>query len=521
MPGAPERSPGRWSFVLKVALAVALASLANWLFLFEDIGWTLGLFALALLLAVVIARPATRNSRRALPGLAGAGAAALLLIDDPSLLAWSLFWIGLAIAVLLPLHARFDHAGRWAMRLFVHGLLAAVAPLFDLTKLRRARRRAKPIALPHAIGLVALPLVGTIVFLLLFAEANPLIGDVVGRIDLAMLFGGLSLFSTGLWLMTFITAWSLLRPNHLFRLASTTEAAVAKPLPGVTRASMLLSLAAFNAVFLLQNGLDAAFLWSGAPLPKGVTLADYAHRGAYPLIATALLAAMFVLITLRPGGALSDDKVIRRLLALWIAQNIFLVASSILRTLDYIDAYSLTRLRIAALMWMVLVAVGLALICWRVLRDRSAAWLINMNCAAALAVLAIAATVDLGAVAASWNVRHAREAGGRGAALDLCYLGGLGSSALVPLAELEARAEDPALRDRVGWLRNLTMDRLEPLQDDWHGWTFRNHRRLEHARALIAANDLPRRSARPRSCTGAPNPTPPPPPSPLPATPSR
>ena len=34
---------------------------------------------------------------------------------------------------------------------------------------------------------------------------------------------------------------------------------------------------------------------------------------------------------------------------LWIAQNLLLVASTMLRTLDYVEAYSLTELRIAAL----------------------------------------------------------------------------------------------------------------------------------------------------------------------------
>ena len=66
---------------------------------------------------------------------------------------------------------------------------------------------------------------------------------------------------------------------------------------------MIVSLVAFNLIFALQNGLDLAFLWSGAPLPGDLTLAGYAHRGAYPLIATALLAGLFVLVTLRPGSA--------------------------------------------------------------------------------------------------------------------------------------------------------------------------------------------------------------------------
>ena len=97
-------------------------------------------------------------------------------------------------------------------------------------------------------------------------------------------------------------------------------------LPGVSVASVTLSLILFNSLFALQNGLDLAFLWSGAGLPEGVTLAEYAHRGAYPLIATALLAGLFVLVTLRPGSETASAPLIRRLVVVWVGQNIFLAA---------------------------------------------------------------------------------------------------------------------------------------------------------------------------------------------------
>ena len=87
----------------------------------------------------------------------------------------------------------------------------------------------------------------------------------------------------------------------------------------------------------------------GAPLPGDLTLAGYAHRGAYPLIATALLAALFVLVTLRPGSETARSRGIKVLVTLWIAQNLLLVASTMCRTFDYIESYSLTVLRIAAL----------------------------------------------------------------------------------------------------------------------------------------------------------------------------
>ena len=173
---------------------------------------------------------------------------------------------------------------------------------------------------------------------------------------------------------------------------------------------------------------------------------------------------------------------------LWVVQNVFLVASSILRTLDYIGAYSLTRMRIAALLWMGLVAVGLVLICWRMLRGKSSGWLINANVLAAGLVLAGCSLVDLGAVAAQWNVDHAREIGGDGPPLDLCYLNRLDDASIItPLSELLNRPLAPANRDRVSWLRSLALTNLAARQSDWRDWTWRGQRRLDRATALYRA----------------------------------
>jgi hypothetical protein len=306
------------------------------------------------------------------------------------------------------------------------------------------------------------------------------------------------------WITMLTIVWATLRPR---KTPIRTVIAAAGPmiaLPGVTVGSVTLALLTFNALFALQNGLDLAFLWSGAPLPEGMTLAAYAHRGAYPLIATALLAGLFVLVALRPGSDTASVPAIRRLVVLWIAQNVFLVASSILRTLDYIDAYSLTRLRIAALVWMALVAVGLVLIVWRMLKGRSAGWLINANVAAALAVLGGCTMVDLGSVAAAWNVRHAREAGGRGAALDLCYLAGLGPSALTSLVALEQRPDlEAGFAARLAWVRSGVLAETEARQaNGW--WTWRDARRLaEIAPARASLPAPPEAGPGGRGCDGA------------------
>jgi len=491
----------RFSFVRKIVLATILVVLADHLFFFQRIGATLGVFATALLIALLLATPAIGRSKPALASAAAALLLALLLADDPSLLATALFLAATALAALLPRTKAFDDGWRWAKRLVLHALLAPIGPIRDWMRLRAARRRAGSERFAGALPLLALPALGTALFLALFSAANPLIADAFARVDLLALAGGLSIARLCFWALTALLVWSLLRPARI-ALAPPLRREGEIAIPGVSPASVALSLAAFNALFALQNGLDIAFLWSGAPLPRGMTLAEYAHRGAYPLIATALLAALFVLVTLRPGSATAARSLVRRLVYTWIAQNLLLVASTMLRTFDYIEAYSLTRLRIAALIWMALVAIGLVLICIRLWRDKSGAWLINANLAAALAALVACSAIDLGAVAAAWNVRHSREAGGRGAPLDLCYLNALDASALLPLIDLESRPIGPRFRARVSWTRNLILDRLGTRQGDWHGWTFRDARRMAEAKRRVAERRLPRVSANVRNCDG-------------------
>ncbi|HEY0045003.1 MAG TPA: DUF4173 domain-containing protein [Allosphingosinicella sp.] len=501
---APAALPAwrRRPFLEKAAAALALAAIADSLFFLQRSGATLGAFAVLLLAALLLTVPALRRRRSSLLALAAAALFALALLDDPSLLAVVLFWGAAATAVLLPRTAAFDHAGRWLLRLFVHLATAPAAPPTTFARFRQARARAGGARFTDHLPKLWLPLVGSLVFLALFAAANPLIGDAFARADIALLFGGFSLMRLLFWVLIVPFLWALFRPRHA-GLRRAAQRGPSATLPGVSLASVTLSLLAFNAIFALQNGLDIAFLWSGAPLPGDLTLAAYAHRGAYPLIATALLAGLFVLVTLRPGTDTAASPLVRRLVYLWIAQNVLLVASTMLRTFDYIDSYSLTRLRIAALLWMALVAIGLTLICIRIWREKSGAWLINANALAALLALSACAFVDLGALAASWNVRHAREAGGRGVHLDLCYLGNLGPSALLPVLAMESRPLAPAYAERLAWVRNSIMDGMERDQSDWHGWTYRNHRRLAEAKRQIAERRLqPRQHVGSRHCDG-------------------
>jgi len=487
-------------FCWKAGLALSLVVLGDYLFFQQQLsGGYIGALALGLAICAIAGRNPIRTNYRAWIVLAFAVLFSAALMFDPGLLSWTMFWAAISMATLIISTSQFDDGWLWFQRLLMHAVRSPIAPALDALRLRRASRRptTRRFSIRRLMPVLALPLIGGTIILSLFATANPVISDALAAISLPELPPG----RIALWVMLFALAWSVLRPRLPQHLIPTFDGSGDLPLPGVSVLSVLLSLILFNLLFAVQNLLDGAYLWGFLPMPADMTRAEYVHRGAYPLIATAILAALFVLVTLRPGSSTAAVPTIRKLVVLWIGQNMILVASSVLRTLDYIDASLLTTLRIQALAWMGLVALGLFLICWRMLFAKSASWLINSNLAAAGLLLTLACFVDTGAIAAQWNVRHAREIGTHPHKLDLCYLSSLGASSLLPLIELERRPLRPAFRERVQVVRERIFGELA-YAESHGGWTWRGADRLEKARTLLPAVPVIRLKPGMRSCDG-------------------
>ena len=480
----------RPSLVAKGAAAAGLVALADVFFFRHAPGATLGAFAIAFVLALAALQPAMVRDRRALMFLAGAGVMGLVMIDQPTFTGWLLFGILIGMASLSPRAGPRDDAWRWFQRLFWQPMIGSVGPLLDLIKLTKKKLRTSRLPIVRLVAVLIVPLLGGLLFLGLFAAANPVIADLVsgiGRPDI-------DLVRIIFWGVFFVVVWAVLRPRFLRHPLPTPGARGDSRLPGVSLASVTLSLIVFNALFALQNGLDIAFLWSGARLPEQFTLAQYVHAGVFPLMASALATAVFVLVALRPGSEITASPLVRLLVGVWVAQNLFVVASSAYRMWLYVESYSLTRMRILVLIWMALVAIGLAAILWRSLKDASSGWLLNLNAQAFLLALFGLSVVDIGAVAAQWNLTHAKDINGRGVELDVCYLARLEDAALVPILEAERRPLSPRLREQLATVRADAVARMERRRAEWQGWTWRGQRRLEIAYQLAgpdAARRLP------------------------------
>jgi Domain of unknown function (DUF4173) len=192
-----------------------------------------------------------------------------------------------------------------------------------------------------------------------------------------------------------------------------------------------------------------------------MTAAEYAHRGAYPLLVTALLAGGFALAA-RPFAA--EDRRLRMLLLLWLAQNVALTVSALLRLELYVEAFGLTYLRLHSAIWMGLVAAGLGLTGWQVWRGLPNGWLVLRAAGLGIGVLYTACFVNFAAIIAAENLSREEFDGSY-----VCSLGPTAAGAIVASGR-EVRRLNQYGEDRARCLV------LPPRLDGWRDWGFRNWR---------------------------------------------
>ncbi|MGE0192928.1 MAG: DUF4153 domain-containing protein [Planctomycetota bacterium] len=467
--------PPRRRLVLQLAVAAALVAAADFLVFRHEVGVNVALLVALFAAGMVGVGSGRGGSRASRVALGWVAAVVLVLVLEPTRLGGLLAALALGVLALARRHGAAPDLAGWLQRLFS---LARRLPLQAPRDVRHVLRRGdgQPGRGPLAKGLRRWgPALGLgVVFLALFAVANPVLASWLeaaarrlGRVSdlldpLRLLF----------WTLVGALVWGLLRtradlPRGRPRRLAAGEAPVSEP-------TLVRGLLVGNALFALQNVLDVRHLVLGVPLPADVTPAAYAREGAWPLMIATLLAAGFVLAAYR-DGAPPPGRRARRGVLVFLVQNVALTAFAITRLVHYVDAYSLTRWRVAALAWMVLVGVGLVLVAVRVLVGRTTRWLVSANAVAALGLLTVVAALPVDAAIAKWNVATCREMRGEGVALDVAYLHRLGAAAAPAWVRLAREAGDPELRALALRRREETAEQLRRQVGAWRTWTLYRH----------------------------------------------
>jgi hypothetical protein len=477
---------------LNAGFALALTATADFLLFGQPLGLSLLLFWATLAGGIAVSHPAMRSASAWKYLLIPIGLAPLFEnISGLSAVVSLLSLVAFALAMSDQLRTSLSGILRQ-----VFGFLLLLPARLPVDALRaRAAKREENRDVPGQIAVWLMPLALATVFILLFSVANPIVEHWLALIDPWVLLESIDVARVLFWIAVLWIVWGFLRPRvpqlpWLTRPSRSSHASNVRPVidPKIAATfsdvifspgAILRALLVFNAIFAVQTALDAAFLWGGVALPDGMTYAEYAHRGAYPLIVTALLAAAFVLVAMRPGSETSARPLIRRLVYLWTAQNVVLVLSSILRLDLYVGIYSLTYLRVAAFIWMGLVAVGLMLIMARIKLGRSNGWLVDANLNVLALTLYACCFVNFADAIGEYNVRHSREASGEGLPLDGEYLIGLGPAAIPALDSFLGAPTAACVHtrnDALTFNRDALMQAHNQRSTQWRAWTFRDWR---------------------------------------------
>lgn len=492
---------GRYDLSILAVTTLALVGIGDFLFYEQTIGWTLGAYV-ALLTGVITWRgwPLLRHTAGAVLTLGMLGLCAAM-VEHPGVVPVVL---GLAGLITLAMTAR----GGWTVRLrawivrWVWFLMTAwLRPFADSRIISRWKRQHRPRSAITKLKLTGwvVPILLTAGFVALLGIANPVIARWLADAwawwrDLwSNLFEYIHPVRVLLWLFLAISVWGLLRVRVKragkaapITADHVTDQALPPAPPGslgrIFDPTMVVRcLLLFNAVFLTQTVLDLLYLWKvwgDFQLPEGLTYAGYAHRGAYALIFTALLAGVFVLITFRPRGAAQRSAWARWLVYLWLALNVWLIISTLRRLEVYVDVYALSRWRVAAAIWMGAVALALVWVILRIVLRRPNAWLVRMNVLTAMVIVYVCSFVNFDGMIAQFNVRHCRELGTGQVPLDVDYLQRLGFESL-PALEWFA-AETSQTNPKASWQAVRTASALRVQLDtdmtNWRGWTWRQQR---------------------------------------------
>ncbi|CUK09137.1 hypothetical protein RUE5091_03142 [Ruegeria denitrificans] len=478
-PGKVLDSVRRFPRAPALILLVLLGDLLFW-------GYKPG-FSLAIFAWCIFAAAWVKNLNRSRP-LAPAVVlllATLPLVEHVQLLSMTFMIAGLLSAIVLlqiPPEVKYRQLLSWlaggVLRLIKRvptvGLKDCAAQVRGWRNNLAVRSEARRSSVHGFIRNWAFPLGGLLVLSTLLISANPVLEHMLARMlfvdfDLLVLIRRI-VFWVGLALLI----WPLLTaPSPDTRIPASVQNWGMSRL--LNAGSVFRALVLFNIMLAVQSVMDISVLLGGAALPKGMSLATYAHRGAYPLLVTALLAGAFALAA-RPF--LDQHPALKPLLLVWLAQNVLLTLSAAFRLNLYIDSFGLTYLRVYALIWMGLVAIGLTLVAWQVQRGRSSNWLLLRVTVLSVGTLYTCAFINFAALIATDTLSRAADSD-NATRTDWVYLCGLGHSAAKAIS---TQIEKQPFVNIPDWAQSCVHP--APTHPNWREWDFRTAR----VNGYLAAN---------------------------------
>lgn len=234
---------------------------------------------------------------------------------------------------------------------------------FRMNQVRKAAQSLKgklPLAASVAIGISLF-----LFFLSIFADGNPVVASVRTAMNelavryLSWLLPSREMFIHFLlWVLGSLSFGILTMHRRCARFGEDRPIRPEKPwLPSLP----VISLLFINLAFLVNNGTDISFLWSGT-VPEGISQTGYLHEGADSLTLAAILSGLILLVMFRSSGAVRASKTGTVLGFILAVQTGLIAASVAMRLYNQIEDFGFSPTRVTAGIYLLLGACFLGLL---------------------------------------------------------------------------------------------------------------------------------------------------------------
>lgn len=233
------------------------------------------------------------------------------------------------------------------------------------------------------------------------------------------------------------------------------------------------TFAVLNILLIFTNILDLIWVWFSAQERTAAELSQYVHEGTWLLIFSIVLAMLVVLLFLRGNlNFFPNNKKLKQLAIVWLAQNAFLALSVGLRNGHYIHQYGLAHGRIVVIFFLILVLFGLYTMYQKIRGPRTAYYLLEINGRAALLILLVAAAFNWDNLITRYNLQREDP--------DTYYLESILDNNLTPL--LDAAQQPTMAADRLS--PSQLQVRAQQLENraarrDWRSWNWSTYQQLK------------------------------------------
>lgn len=247
----------------------------------------------------------------------------------------------------------------------------------------------------------------------------------------------------------------------------------------------VLLLGLLNALLLIVNASDVAFLAGGVSANPSLDYSQMVHQGVGALIFSIIIAVGIILYFFRGNLNFEEKAKTLQLLALvWILQNLLLTATGAYKNFLYIDIEDgLTYKRVGVFFYLLLASFGLFFTAIKIYAKKPNWYLVRINFIAFFVVLVANSPIDWDIIITRYNLKQANIINEDP---DIEYLLSLSNRNLPLLEEWmnEATTDPKTLRHYKEWEYNNLAEKFthkavrfteKHRNEGWQSWNFMGH----------------------------------------------